>query len=197
MAWRFIAALAVVALIVAPAAGDVVGADCYDDGDGAVTMGAWSWEWDDPSDTATMNVPETQHWAPAHIFTEFYTDTPEDPNAWVIKEVENDTDFDWTDYHINVSLDRMFTIVTATSPTDWLTPVITQPTLQGEVYLGTVEYYYDGLGTEIPIGETGEFGVKLNFTGSVSFCMEQIPTPEPSSAAMLALGALALLRRRR
>ncbi|MFH1419060.1 MAG: hypothetical protein ABII12_12345 [Planctomycetota bacterium] len=198
MAWKFATALAMVALMAGPVAADVVNANCYDDGDGAVTMGAWSWSWDDPSDTATMNVPEVQHWGPAHIFTEFITDTPEDPSAWVIKEVENDTTFDWTDYHINVSLDKPFTIVTATSPDGWLAPVITPATDQGGgLWLGWVDYYYDGAGTEIAIGSTGEFGVKLNFAGTVSFCMEQIPTPEPSTACLLAVSAIMLLRRRR
>jgi hypothetical protein len=198
VALRLVTALAGIFVIVGPVAGEIIDANCYDDGDGAVTVGAWTWSWDDPETTAYMNVAETHHWAPSYIFTEFVTDTPdEDPFAWVIKEVENDTTFDWTDYHINISLDRAFTIVTATSPPDWLTPVIEQPTDQGGgLWLGSVDYYYDGVGTEIPIGETGEFGVKLSFTGTVSFCMEQIPTPEPSTACLLVLGALALLRRR-
>lgn len=182
--------------VVMPAMGDVIEADCWDDGDGAVTMGAWTWYWDDGTQTANMNVPECQHWAPAHIFTEFITDTPEDPFAWILKEVENDTTFDWTDYHINISAPQMFGIVLALQPAGWLAPVITPPTLQGTEWVGAVDYYYGGPSTEVPIGGVGEFGVRLQFAGSVTFCIEQIPTPEPSSLALLALGAVALLRRR-
>ena len=54
----------------------------------------------------------------------------------------------------------------------------------------------------IPIdpGDSGTFGLKISFTGSAngttSFCAEQIPTPEPASLALLALGGLAMIRRR-
>ena len=143
-----------------------------------------------------MNVPEVQHWGPAHIFPTFVADSEEDPSAWVIKEVENDTGFDWTDYHINVTLDKVFTITDTMSPDGWLDAVITQPTQQDDIWLGSVDYYFDGSGTEILMGNTGEFGVKMSFAGSVVFCMEQIPTPEPSAMCLLMLGGLALLRRR-
>ena len=196
MSWRIASALLGVVLLAGPAVGDVINADCYDDGDGAVTMGAWTWSWDDVEGTAYMNVPEVQHWGPAHIYPEFYTDTPADPYAWIIKEVENDTTFDWTDYHVNITMDHEFSIVTATSPTDWLTPSITQPTQQDDVWVGSIDYQYDGVGTEITIGNIGEFGMKLSFSGTSCFCVEQIPTPEPSSLGLLSLAAFGLLRRR-
>ncbi|MBN2446848.1 MAG: PEP-CTERM sorting domain-containing protein [Phycisphaerae bacterium] len=174
----------------------IIDASCTDDGDGAVTMGAWDWTWDAGTETATMTVPETQHWGPAHIFPEFFADSEVDPYAWVIKEVENDTTFVWTDYHINITLNNTFTIVEAAGPAGWLTPVITQPTQVGSEWIGSVDYYYGGSGTEILIGGIGDFSAKMQFAGSASFCFEQIPTPEPASLGLLVMGGLALLRRR-
>lgn len=188
---------ACVLLVVGSASADVIDAACYDDGDGAVTMGDWMWSWDGGDYTAYMDVPEVQHWGPAHIFTQFVTNGPgDDPFAWVTKVVENDTDFDWTGYFINVSAVQPFTIEDAASPAGWLNPIITPPVETDGVWKGVVEYAFGGPGTEIAIGSTGTFGVEMSFQGTVTFCIDQIPVPEPTSLSLLALGALALLRRR-
>ena len=43
-------------MMVAPVLAEVTAADCWDDGDGAVTMGDWSWYWvGDPEYTAGPN----------------------------------------------------------------------------------------------------------------------------------------------
>jgi len=196
---RSISALAVglaLILVLAPASADVVDAVCSTDGDGAVELGDWTWSWDGAANMAYMNVPEAQVWAPGHIFPGFVTDQPGDPSALVTKLVNNDTTFDWTDYHINISSENEFSIDDATSPTGWLDPVITPVTLQGSTYVGAVDYFYGGPGTEILIGDMGEFAVLLNFTDTIMFTMEQIPTPEPASVSLLLLGAAVLLRRR-
>ena len=45
--------------------------------------------------------------------------------------------------------------------------------------------------------ETLEFGYKISFLGSVQFCQEMVPVPDPATLSLLSLGGLALLRRKR
>ena len=45
--------------------------------------------------------------------------------------------------------------------------------------------------------ETGNFGLIVSFVGDVAFCAEQVPTPEPATLGLLAIGGLAMMRRRR
>jgi len=54
-------------------------------------------------------------------------------------------------------------------------------------------------GDPINVGESGTFGLIVSFDGAMDyrFCSEQIPTPEPATLAMLALGVPLLLRRKR
>ena len=130
----------VLALALVPlAAADITAWNCADDGDGAITMNSISW--DDP--TYTLSCNGDQHWWPAHILGDFTTDTPDDPTIWVRNTVFNEGDvppLTWTDYHINIYMNKTFTILDAATLPDWTVSNITQPTLVGGQWIGTVDY---------------------------------------------------------
>ena len=121
---------------------------------------------------------------------------------WFDETLNNDTDFAWTGYHIDVGMADAFTIshTNVIAPTDW-TFIVTDPIAGlipggGPGYVGTINYSI-GTGNSIDIGQSGDFGFKVSFLGSVNFTTELIPTvPEPATITLLCIGALALLRKK-
>ncbi len=180
----------------------LVDVNCIDDGDGAIVMGTPTWT--DEGTYYDVRVSGIQYDYPAHVLGDFITDTEEDPIVWLVETIDNNTTFAWTDYHIDIGMTKTFDITGVIAPLNW-TYTITQPEsglpLPGDESPGTgwVGYvdYYIGTGDAIGIGESGDFGLKFSFVGTVAFCTEQIPTPEPTTIGLLGLGGLALLRKRK
>jgi hypothetical protein len=163
-------------------------------------MGTPTWE-EIGSSEYRLTMAGVQDWWPAHVEGDFTTDTELDPKVWLIQTVENSADIQplvWTDYHITIGMTKPFTLSDIVAPDDW-TWLITQPVAGqpmpngGTGYVGIIDYYG---GPAINPGESGDFGFAMTFVGSIAFCTEQIPTPEPASMSLLALGALTLIRRR-
>jgi hypothetical protein len=191
--------LAFLFLVCPLATAEIIDWTCDDDGDGAIVME--SALFGPSAEGYSLELICTQNWYPGHLQGDFITDTPEDPTVSLVQIITNDTDFVWTDYHITIGMPQPFSIVGAFGPTDWtwnVTPATDRLALPGHptprtCWVGTIHYY---AGSPIPIGGSGRFGFVVSFEGTVSFCTEQIPTPEPTSVLLLALGALTVLRRR-
>jgi hypothetical protein len=189
MKLSYVMGMAALAVAASWANASIVGYNCAADGDGAIIMNSVVFDYYDYE----LNCNGTQHGNPAHVLGDFTTDTELDPVVWVRNTVLNDMEVEplvWTDYHINMSMNKPFTILDAFTLPDW-TFNITQPTLQGAQWVGTVDYY---AGTPVNFGQWGEFDLKVSFLGSISYCQEQIPTPEPTSLLLLGLGALVVCR---
>ncbi len=191
-------AIVVVAACACAAQASIVTWQCQDDGDGAIVMNSKSWD----SGTSTLQLVFQQKAYPGHISGNFGTDTELDPTVWMIESVDNSTGFDWTSYRIAIGMDKAFSIIGVVAPPDWtwaISPPAGGQPLPGDPspgtgWVGTLDYY---AGTPIAPGGTGQFGLVVQFTGSVAFSTEQVPIPEPATLALLGLGGLALVRRRR
>ena len=189
--------LAVPALVNA----DIVSWNCAADGDHAIDIVGIP-TWTDNGDDYTLSMSCTQNWYPGHIAGDFIANDDLDPTVLIAQTVDNHTDFAWTDYHITIGMDKTFSILATgvITPANWTYSVSavttgTIPNGGGPGYVGTIDYYI-GTGNQIDIGQSGDFGFKVSFLGSVNFATELIPTPEPATMILLGLGALALRKKK-
>jgi hypothetical protein len=196
------ATLAIVALAVwgtACQAGLIIAAGAADDSDGAVICTAAGWN----QAEQTMSIEGVQHLGPGHIGREsldntaFFTAENElDPTVTLMSSIDNDTTFAWTGYDVNVYMNKTFTVsVPSVSYGDWTVAsydVAATLQLDGR-YKASIHY----AGSALPIGDTLDFGYKLSFLGSVNYCQEMVPVPEPSMIALALSGLVGLLVVRR
>ena len=178
---------------------------CGPDGDGAITMSYTNLT--PESGGYLLDMDGKQFSYPAHLAGDFTTSDLLDPTVRILEGVENDTSVDWTDYHISIGMDNSTFAISSTSglvyPTGWYAvvtaPVAGQmPNGAGPGYVGAIDYYM-GTGSVVAIGDSADFGFKISFLGTTAFSTEQIPSyvPEPATIALLGLGAVSVLRRRR
>jgi hypothetical protein len=194
-------AILVIMLTAISANASIIGWNCDDDGDGAIVIGgqpAFSQQGQDEFTEYTLTWDCVQNWYPGHVLGDFITDTELDPTVWIAETVQNQTAAAWTGYQIKVTMNKTFSISTSViAPDDW-TYQISQPTqISPTSWVGIINYSV-GTGNAIAIGDSGDFGFKMSFLGGVSFCTEQTPVlvPEPMTMGLLALGALALRRKK-
>lgn len=185
---------------------NITGYMCGPDSDGAICERSNASVSGVGTSDVLMTLYVSQNSRPAHMQGSFTADSELDPSVYLVEEVMNDMNFDWTGYEFYVWMSKPFTISNVVAPTGW---TYSDPTVVAGVanpnsdpenpvygWLGTVIYDV-GSGSAISQNNgIGEFGMKLKFDGSINFCTEQVPVPEPLTLAMLAMGGVAVIRRR-
>jgi len=156
------------------------------------------WYWTTPPDGAAVMNETWMHGSPVTLDAGVETDGV-DPNVTITKNLNNDTNFDWTDFHIILTPQPgtgPLVVYPGSVSSDRFSDVVVNNNGDGSA---TIDWFSNfGLGdTPVLIGESVTLEFTFNVPGTVWFKMHQVPTPEPSSLMMLALGGLALARRRR
>jgi len=175
---------------------DIIGYNLADDGDGVITCTNYGLE---PIGDASyqMDVYGNHNiWGPGHIEGYFLTDTEADPMIGLSHWIDNDTAFDWGDYHIKVTMSKLFSINTVgVANTGW-TFTSTAPVAVGTNWVGYIDYYaVNPYADQVSIGGTLGFSYSVSFTGSVYYFGEELtptPVPEPGTTALAMMGGLLL-----
>jgi len=184
---------------------DITGVSYQDDGDGAFVCAPYSWSGSAPA--VSLNVVGNQYGEVGHIIGDITTDTPADPTLVIGNSIDNDLDFAWTAYNVNIYMSSPFSIINeyVSTPNDWTVSVI-QPTYgphstqhigsEGYDYMGQIQYLS---GTPIAVGGLLDFGYSIVFDGytNFTFCQEMVAIPEPASIGLIVLisGGLYFQRR--
>lgn len=184
----------------------IIGVDYADDGDGAFVCAPYSESGEAVSEWS-IQVDGTQYGEVGHILGNITTDTPVDPTLSIGNSIDNDLDFAWTAYNVNIYMSSPFSIINeyVSTPNDWTVSVI-QPTYgpHATQHIGSAGYDYMGQiqylsGTPVAIGGTLDFGYSIVFDGytNFTFCQEMVAIPEPASLGLIVLisGGLYFQRR--
>ena len=109
-----------------------------------------------------------------------------DPTLHILKAIYNGSTFEWTDYHVEIGGTGV-SYVPGSAKSDTFGTIVQNG--------NTIDFYAPN---SVPIGKVVviEFDVQIP-PGMFSFSITQTPSPEPASLGLLALGGLAMLRRRR
>ncbi len=193
MKCRLLATSIVLLSCVAIVRADIVDWNCAPDGDGVFTLNSPITWTEIPNVEYVMNVDASHNsWDYGHMIGWFQTDTALDPTIHIYNSIVNHTGFTWTDYHVNVTLSRDFTLTHAdvTAPSGW-SSAITAPVQVGNDWVGKIDFL---AGTPVPNLGTLTFDYQFHFNGNTfyTFSQELLPTPEPGASLLLGCGLVGL-----
>ena len=197
------ASVCVVALAVtlpcAPATAEII-VTPNDELGGVGSLNSWSYVVDG------MSIQLFEDWGGfAPVGFSIYDDgypAPGDPGGTMIefsKNLFNQTDFDWTDFHIDLipgDGSDGITVEAASVSSDRFSDIEVMNNNDGSASI----WYFTNkdLGdTPVLIGERVNLFFTMNIFGAINFEMRQTPTPAPGALALFALAGTALRRRRR
>ena len=124
-----------------------------------------------------------------------------DPDVSIIKTVNNETDFDWTDFHIELTPNEgegdLFIYPESVS-SDRFSDIEIMNNDDGSAVMWFFTDF-DAGDTPVLFGEMATFEYTFNIPGDPDFGYRtiQIPTPEPTSLLLVLAGAALTLRRSR
>jgi hypothetical protein len=126
-------------------------------------------------------------------------DVSGDPLVWVRKSVENNTNFAWSAYQIDVTMPGLvaFTIPQLVPMAGWTVTASPVIAIDANTWGATILYSVT-TGSMVQPTTWGDFDFQLWIPAAVRFTVNQTPiAPEPVSLALLALGGLLIRRKRR
>jgi hypothetical protein len=180
---------------------EIIGYNLANDSDGVITCTNYGLELIGPASYQVGVYGDHNIWGPGHIEGYFLTDTETDPMIGLSHWIDNDTAFAWGDYHIKVTMSKLFSFSgISVANTGW-TYTSTAPVAVGTNWVGYVDYYaVNPYVNQVPITGTLGFSYAVSFIGSVYYFGEELtptPVPEPGTFALMACGLAGLLVLRR
>jgi PEP-CTERM motif len=194
MKFRMLAVVAVLMACVSFSYADIISNTIADDGDGVVSCYTYGFQ-KTADHEFLLNIDGSHNiWDSGHIQGDIITDSDLDPSLTLSNSIDNDTGSTWTDYHVKVTMSKVFTLDNVTVANPGWTSVTTAPAQVGSDWIGYIDYF---AGSPIPNLGAINFSYRLSFTGSASFQEELTPTPEPGTLVLLAGGLIGLVAIRR
>ena len=134
--------LAIVAALLAGAGlsrADIIGNSIADDGDGVMTC--YTYGFLKTGDHAfQLSIDGSQNrWDYGHIQGDIFTDTDTDPTLALFNSIDNDTAYDWGDYHVKVTMNKPFSFSNVGVANSLWTFNTTAPTNNGVVWIGYID----------------------------------------------------------
>jgi hypothetical protein len=166
------------------------------DSDGVITCSVYGFLTNGPG-SFQLSIDGVHHrWDTGHILGDIITDTEIDPTLALFNSIDNDTGITWNDYHVEVTMNKSFTLTNVGVGNAGWTFTITAPAPVDTNWVGAIDYT---AGTPVPDSGTLDFNYSMVFSGGAKFQEALTPStiPEPGTFALMVCGLTGLLVMRR